>query len=62
MIDGVRKIKDDLLPMEDDDFDMMEDDLVMTEDDQNLLFPLIELGPSDVWIHLNVLKWLGLWR
>ena len=46
MKDGVIKIKDDLQPME-DDFDMMEDDLVMIEDDHNL-FPLNELGPSEV--------------
>ena len=46
MIDGVSKIKDDLQPME-DDFDMMEDDLVMMEDDHKL-FPLNELGPSEV--------------
>ena len=39
MIDGVSKIKDDLQPME-DDFDMMEDD--------KKIFPLNELGPSDI--------------
>ena len=40
------KIKDDLQSME-DDFDIMEDDLVMMKDDKQL-FPLNELGPSDV--------------
>ena len=57
MIDGVSKIKDDLQPME-VDFDIAEDDLVKMEDDQ-FFFISFKLTRA-VWIHLNVLKWLGI--
>ena len=54
MIDVVSKINDDLLPME-DDYDMMEEDLIKMEN-YHLWFSLTRA----VWIHLNVLKWLGI--
>ena len=43
-----------------DDFDMMEVDLVMMDDDQNVITFVITLKTRAVWIHLNVLKLLGI--
>ena len=43
-----------------DDFDMMEVDLVMMDNDQNVITFVITLKTMAFWIHLNVLKLLGI--